>query len=78
VKKLTTSQLTSGTKYIDEIVYENGVYTVSLYEDVNGEPGTLLYTQSAASSDAPEVVWIYHEVGTGTDTQTNWVKVWYL
>jgi len=77
-KLVTTSQLTSGTKYIDEIVYENGVYTVSLYEDVNWEPGILLYTQSAASSDAPEVVWVYHEVGTGTATQTNWVKVRYL
>lgn len=77
-KLLTTSQLTSGDIYIDEIVYENGTYTLSLYEDDNGEPGTLLYSQSATSSYAPDIVWVYHEVGTGTATQTNWVKVRYL
>ncbi len=74
----TTAQLTSWTIFIDEIVYENWVYTVSLYEDVNWEPGSLLYSQSASSSNAPEVVWVYHEVGTGTATQTNWVKYWSL
>lgn len=74
VKELTTSQLVSGTIFIDEIIYENGVYTVSLYEDNNGEPGTQLYTYTASSEAVPAVLRVYHEVWTGTASQTNRVK----
>ena len=77
-KKLTTSQLTSWNIYIDEIIYENGVYTVSLYEDVNGEPGTKLYTATATANAAPVYLWLYHEWGTGTKAQTNRIKVRHL
>ena len=69
--------LSNNTIYIAEIAYDGTTYSINLYDDDNGNPWTLLYSQTDAWPYSPAELWLYNEFWTTPFSQNNWVKVWY-